>query len=104
MCCKKAKKNRGDQDQRPTRESCLECVEKHLGAAWVQVTECREGYDHRILAIGHMYEAEDESQQWPKLHTAIRQERKAFQTLQKPPDFPLLARLLERVYVIEIAK
>jgi len=44
-----------------TRPSCLECVEKHLGAAYVLVTESREGYAHRLRAIGHLFEAEDES-------------------------------------------
>mgnify|MGYP006304181587 CR=1 FL=1 len=27
----------------PTRPSCIECVEKHLGAALVLLTETREG-------------------------------------------------------------
>ncbi len=27
-----------------TRTSCLECVEKHVGAAYVLLTETREGY------------------------------------------------------------
>lgn len=27
----------------PTRPSCIECVEKHLGAALVLLTEAREG-------------------------------------------------------------
>ena len=29
-----------------TRPSCLECVEKHLGAAWVLLAEHRDGYPH----------------------------------------------------------
>lgn len=45
-----------------TRPSCLECVEKHLGAAWVLLAEYRDGYPHRLRAIGHLHEAEDESQ------------------------------------------
>ena len=53
-----------------TRPSCLECVEKHLGAAWVLLAETRDGYPHRLRAIGHLHEAEDESQQWPELHNA----------------------------------
>ncbi len=46
------------------------CVEKHLGAAYVLLTETREGYAYRLRAIGHLFEAEDESQQWPELHDA----------------------------------
>ncbi len=70
-----------------TRPSCLECVEKHLGAAWVLITEHQNGYPHRLLAIGHLHEAEEESQVWPALHIAIRHARKAYQQRGDPPDF-----------------
>jgi len=33
----------------------------------------------RLRAIGHLFEAEDESQEWPDLHNAIRHARKAYQ-------------------------
>ena len=33
----------------------------------------------RVRAIGHLHEAEDESQEWPDFHAAIREARKAFQ-------------------------
>lgn len=49
-----------------TRTSCLECIEKHLGAAYVLLTETRDGYAHRLRAIGHLHEAEDESQEFPR--------------------------------------
>ncbi len=74
-----------------TRPSCLECVEKHLGAAWVLIAEHRDGYPHRLRAIGHLHEAEDESQAWPKLHDAIRAARKAYQQTGSMPDFDTLA-------------
>lgn len=74
-----------------TRPSCLECVEKHLGAAWVLLAEFRDGYPHRLRAIGHLHEAEDESQAWPQLHNAIREARKAFQREGRMPDFMALA-------------
>ena len=69
-----------------TRPSCIECVEKHLGAAMVLLAEAREGYAYRLRAIGHLFEAEDESQEWPELHAAIRAARKAFQTAGTMPD------------------
>lgn len=75
----------------PTRPSCIECVEKHLGAAYVLLTESREGYAHRLRAIGHLFEAEDESQEWPELHNAIRGARKAYQADGTMPDFAALA-------------
>ncbi len=77
-----------------TRPSCLECVEKHLGAAWVLLTEQRDGYGHRLYAIGHLFEAEDESQAWPDLHYAIREARKTYQQTGKVPDFDALAAIV----------
>ena len=74
-----------------TRASCLECIEKHLGAAYVLLTETRDGYAHRLRAIGHLHEAEDESQEWPDLHMAIREARKAYQADGTLPDWEALA-------------
>lgn len=81
----------------PTRPSCLECVEKHLGAAWVLIAEYRDGYPHRLRAIGHLHEAEDESQAWPVLHNAIREARKAFQQHGTIPAFVQLATKLTSI-------
>lgn len=78
------------------RPSCLECVEKHLGAAWVLVTETRNGYPHRTMAVGHLHEAEDESQEYPDLHNAIRDARKKYQTDETMPDWTGLRTLLDR--------
>ena len=75
----------------PSRPSCIECCEKHLGAAYVLLTELndlpnwqaglpdppspvgsgmagseatrRQGFSRRLRAIDHLFEAEDESQQ-----------------------------------------
>jgi len=80
-----------------TRESCIECVDKHLGAALVLLTETRDGYGHRLRAIGHLHEAEDESQAWPELHNAIREARKRFQQFGTVPDFVQLDALSRKV-------
>ena len=77
-----------------TRPSCLECVEKHLGAAWVLIAEHQNGYPHRLLAIGHLHEAGEESQAWPELNVAIREARKAYQRTGQMVDFNSLVRLL----------
>lgn len=58
-----------------TRKSCIECVVKHLGAASVLIKEYRDGYPHKMFAIGHLHEAEEESQAWPGLCKLIREER-----------------------------
>jgi hypothetical protein len=85
------------QDAPAARKSCVECVEKHLGAAWVLVDEWLDGYPHRLLAIGHLHEAEDESRLWPPLHEAIRTARKRFQHDGTIPDFPALADRVEAI-------
>ncbi len=81
----------------PSRPSCIECVEKHLGAAYVLLTEAREGYAYRLRAVGHLFEAEDESQEWPDLHAAIRQARKTYQADGTMPDWNALDGMLEEV-------
>ena len=88
----------------PTRPSCVECVEKHLGAAYVLLTETRDlpagqagGYAYHLRAIGHLFEAEDESQEWPELHNAIRGARKAYQADGTMPDFAVLGQQVAAV-------
>lgn len=81
----------------PTRPSCIECVEKHVGAALVLLTEAREGYAYRLRAIGHLFEAEDESQEWPQLHAAIREARKRYQAAEEMPDWNGLDGMLAEV-------
>ena len=85
----------------PSRPSCIECCEKHLGAAYVLLTELndlpddpterRQGFSRRLRAIGHLFEAEDESQEWPELHNAIREARKGYQADGIMPDWDNLA-------------
>ena len=87
----------------PTRPSCIECVEKHLGAAMVLLAELndlpddeasrRQGFSRRLRAIGHLFEAEDESQEWPELHAAIRAARKVYQADGTMPDWDRLAEM-----------
>jgi len=90
--------NTAAPETQPTRPSCTECVEKHLGAAWILMTEHRDGYPHRLRAIGHLHEAEDESQHWPALHVAIREARKLYQQEGKVPDFAALVALIEGIH------
>lgn len=79
----------------PTRASCLMCVQKHLGSAYVLVTETRHGYPHMMMAVGHLQEAEDESQEYGALHEAIRDARKAYQLQDVMPDWVKLRELHE---------
>jgi len=85
----------------PTRPSCIHCVEKHIGAAYVLLTELNDLQDgrhrepgnlsRRLRAIGHLFEAEDESQRWPDLHSAIREARRVYQAEGVVPDWEALA-------------
>jgi hypothetical protein len=79
-----------------TRPSCTECVEKHLGSAWALITETQNGYPHHMYAVGHLHEAEDESQEWPALHAAIRDARKKYQQEDVMPDWAKLRGLLDQ--------
>jgi len=81
----------------PTRPSCIDCVEKHLGAAYVLLTEAREGYAYRLRAVGHLFEAEDESQEWPELHAALREARNRYQAAEEMPDWKSLEGMLIEV-------
>jgi hypothetical protein len=48
-------------------------------------------YPHRLRAIGHLFEAEDESQAWPDLRHAIREATRNYQRTGPLPDFTRLA-------------
>ncbi|NLX57768.1 MAG: hypothetical protein GXY74_01625 [Phycisphaerae bacterium] len=91
----------------PARPSCVACVEKHLGAAYVLLAEINDMPDdrraeptslsRRIRAIGHLFEAEDESQEWPELHNAIRNARRTYQIVGKIPDWEALAAVMKAI-------
>ena len=51
----------------------------------------RQGFSPRLRAIGHLFEAGDESQEWPDLHAAIRAARKAYQANGIMPTWDTLA-------------
>ena len=72
-------------------------MEKHVGAAYVLLAEVNDGYAHRLRAVGHLNEAEDESQEWLKLHSAIRKARKEYQQKGKMPDWRKLEVLIDKV-------
>ena len=52
---------------------------------------CGDLLGYRLRAIGHLFEAEDESQEWPELHAAIRAARKAYQAEGTMPTWETLA-------------
>jgi len=60
----------------------------------VLLAEHREGYPYRLRAIGHLHEAEDESQAWPELHDAIREARKSYQREEQVVDFAAFSKVM----------
>lgn len=82
---------------KPTRDSCIECVEKHFGAAYVLLSETHDGHCFRLRAIGHLHEAADESQSWPELHQALRSARRAYQGEGLMPDWESISRMIAEV-------
>jgi hypothetical protein len=81
----------------PVRPSCLECVEKHLGAAFVIASEIYDGYAYHLRLIGHLHEAEDESQEFLKLHEMIRSARKSYQRDGIIPHWEILAQEISEI-------
>ena len=45
-----------------------------------------------------MFEAEDEAQEWPELHAAIRDARTRYQAGEQMPDWQALDGLLRQVW------
>ena len=70
----------------------------HRGLCLEHAPEHGRWYPHRLRAIGHLVEAEDESQEWPELHGAIRDARQVFQHTGAMPDFTEIAALVHGVH------
>ncbi len=90
----RCKKSLSQNLEPASRPGCLECVEKHLGAAMVQLSEIHAGYQYHLRLIGHLHEAEEESQPWDALFQMIRRARKNYQTDRIVPDWDSIAREL----------
>jgi len=62
------------------RESCIECVLKHVGQAAVLMHETVKGYDyHFVYVVGHLAEAEDEAiVDFPDIEQMIYKLRKSY--------------------------
>ena len=71
-----------------SRDSCLECVTKHFSAALVLSSEIFAGYNkYEYLFIGHLHEAHEESQEFPKLYAELVKARREYQRKKIMPDF-----------------
>jgi len=96
MACCGHKKKTGN-----TRTSCIACVQKHVGGAEVLITEMRDGYKYMTRAVGELYQAEDEAQDWQDLHNLIRESRINYQTKLIMPDWKVLNKMIVDILIKE---
>lgn len=79
-----------------TRPSCLECVTKHFSAALVLSSELLAGYkEYEYLFIGHLHEAHEEAQEFPKLYSLLVNSRREYQRNKTFPNFEKIAEIIE---------
>lgn len=80
------------------RQSCLDCVRKHISQSIVLLNEASLGYpNHRWLAIGHLAEAESESiKDYPELAKTIRLDRERIIAGESDIDLLNLIELVNR--------
>lgn len=85
-----------DPEKSVTRPSCLECVTKHFSASLVLSSEIVAGYkEYEYLFIGHLHEAHEEAQEFPKLYYALVEARRNYQRCKKFPDFEEIAIIID---------
>jgi len=83
-----------------TRESCILCVQKHIGSAMVQISEISDGYGFELLVVGNLHEAEDESQSWGELHDELRQARILWQTEKTMPNWVKFETMINEIIIV----
>lgn len=79
------------------RDSCLDCVIKHIGKAVILLHELKNYPHHLIYVIGNLSEAEDEAEkEFPEIRDRIYEVRKAIQRGEKVDMDNLASDLYER--------
>lgn len=90
-------------------DSCILCVEKHVGRAMVAYDElCSSDnsgtttgnatinpYKSRILVIGHLGHAIEESYEYTALHSLLQSDERAFRYSCKVPQWAKIVKLIE---------
>ena len=90
-------------------DSCILCVEKHVGRAMVAYDElCSSDnsgtttgdasinpYKARILVIGHLGHAIEESYEYTELHSLLHSDERAFRYSCKVPQWAKIVKLIE---------
>ncbi len=90
-------------------DSCILCVEKHIGRAMVAYDElCSSDnsgtttgdaainpYKSRILVIGHLGHAIEESYEYTALHSLLQSDERAFRYSCKAPQWAKIVKMIE---------
>lgn len=87
------------------RDSCLQCVEKHVGKAMVLHKELLTATETNNVAIelnhleiiGNLQAATDEAEQWPELRNAIDEAEREYRYKGVGPDWEALAGIIQFV-------
>ena len=87
------------------RDSCIQCVEKHVGKALVLYKELLTASEtnnvnaelNHLEIIGNLQAATDEAEQWPELHKAIDTAEREYRYKGNGPDWEMLAKVIGTV-------
>ena len=85
-----------------TRTSCIACVQTQVGCAEVLIDFMSNGSSRYMTrAVGNLYLAEDEAQDWQDLHNLIRESRINYQTKLIMPDWKVLNKMIVDILIKE---
>ncbi len=87
------------------RDSCIQCVQKHIGKAMVLYKELLTAEEtnnvnvhlNHLEVIGNLQAAMDEAQEWPALHDAIDIAEREYRYKGTGPDWEVLAKFTQDV-------
>jgi len=87
------------------RDSCIACVQKHVGKAMVLHKELLTATEtnnvniqlNHLEIIGNLQAATDEAQEWPPLHVALDAAEREYRYRGVGPNWEELARLIQEV-------
>ncbi len=84
------------------RDSCIQCVQKHIGKAMVLYKELLTATEtnnvnvelNHLEIIGNLQAGADEAQEWPELYEAIDLAEREYRYKGIGPDWGLLAKMI----------
>jgi len=85
------------------RDSCIQCVEKHIGKALVLYKELLTATEknnvnvelNHLEIIGNLQAATDEAEQWPDLHDTIDAAERGYRYTGEEPNWTRIAELIQ---------